>query len=164
MDEEYAYRAPARRFFVFVRPASVVGQRLAFEELGIVRGWLVHQHEQHFPAHVRVFVVVPVVLWGMNAVADVNDGRVDVGLRLLRLVIRDVVVEDLQGHPRPACWDERKRRFLRRRDTDHRDLLQIGPVVTRRLQTVKRKLGCDVFCGDISPTLPGTTSLEQVVR
>ena len=164
MDEEYAHRAPARRFFVFVRPASVVGQRLAFEELRIVRGRLVHQHEQHFPAHVRVFVVVPVVLRGMNAVADVNDGRVDVGLRLLRLVIRDVVVEDFQSHTRTARRHQRKRRFLRRRDTDHRDLLQIGAVVTHRLQTVKRKLGCYVFRSDISPTLPGTTSLEQIVR
>ena len=93
MDENRAHSAFAGGFFILVGPASVVGERLAFEEIHIVGRRLVDQHEQNFAAHVGALVVVPFIFGSFDSVTHIHDFSVYVGLRLLRLVVGDVVVE-----------------------------------------------------------------------
>ena len=52
----------AASLFIFIGPAPVIGQRLAAENLGILRLRLVREKHDHLPLHVHVFVVVPLVL------------------------------------------------------------------------------------------------------
>ena len=63
---------------VLVGPAAVVGEGLAGEEVGIVGGRIVDDDEDDFAFDVDAGVVVPLVLGRGDAVADEDDGGVDV--------------------------------------------------------------------------------------
>ena len=111
VDENHSHCAFARRFFVFVGPAPVVGEGFALEKFRIVRRRLVHQHEQHFAAHVDAFVVVPVIFRRFNAIADIDNVRIDIGLRLLGLIVGDILIKRLQIHRRALLGHQRKLGF-----------------------------------------------------
>ena len=111
VDENHADCAFARGFFVFVSPAAVVGERFAFEKFRIVGGRLVHQHEQHFAVNVDALVVVPAIFGGFDAVADVDDIGIDVGLRLLGLIVGDIFIKRLQIHGLAMLRQEYKLRL-----------------------------------------------------
>ncbi len=92
MNDKHTDRSPARRLFIFVGPAAVVSERLAFEEIRIVRRRLVDDDESDLALQVdilaiRTGVVVPMVLRRVNAVADVDDGRVELGGLLPGLIL-----------------------------------------------------------------------------
>ena len=78
VDDERADRAHARGLLELVGPAAVVGERLAAEELGVVRGRIADDAEDDLAFDVDAGVVVPVELGRGDAVADEDDGRVDV--------------------------------------------------------------------------------------
>jgi len=164
VDENYSYCAFARRYFVFVGPAAVVGEGLALEKLGIIRRGLVDQHEQDFAAHVEAFVVVPVVFRRFDSVADKNNFGIDIRLRLLGLVEGDVFVKRLQVHGLALPGDERELSFRQSGDADQRNLLHVGAVIAGGLETVFGKLGGDVFGGNVAAALSGTAALQQIVR
>ena len=96
VDQHCTHCAFARRFFELVRPAAVISQRTAIKKLGIVGGRLVHQHQQHLALHVDAFVIVPVVLRRLDAIADKHDVGIDVGDGLLVLVVANVIGQKFQ--------------------------------------------------------------------
>ena len=61
-----------------VGPAAVVGEGFAAEEAGVVGGWVADDEEDDFAFDVDSGVVVPMELGGGDAVADEDDGGVDV--------------------------------------------------------------------------------------
>ena len=90
MNKYRAYGTFASSFFVLIGPASVIGKCPAIEKLGVV-GWrLIDEHEQDLAFDVRAFVVVPVVFRRLDAIANVNDSRVNIGLGLLRFVVSHI--------------------------------------------------------------------------
>ena len=90
MNQYRAYGAFASSFFVLIGPASVIGKCPAIEKLGVV-GWrLIDEHEQDLAFDVRAFVVVPVVFRRLDAIADVHNFRVNIGLWLLGFVVSNV--------------------------------------------------------------------------
>ncbi len=98
MNKNHAHRALPRGLFVFVSPAAVVGQGLTFEKSRVIRRRLVHQHQKDFAAHIHTLVVVPVVFGSFDAVTHVHDLGVHIGLRLLRLIEGNILIESLQVH------------------------------------------------------------------
>ena len=54
--------------------------------------------------------------------------------------------------------------FPERGDADHGNLLHVGAVVARGLQTVQGELCGNVFRGDVTAPLSGAAALKQVVR
>ena len=98
MDQQHSDSALAGGLFVFVRPATVVGESLAFEEFGIVGRRLVDQHQQNFATNVDTLVVVPVVLRSFNAVSHEDDLGVHIGFWLLGLIVGDVLIQGFEIH------------------------------------------------------------------
>ena len=157
--------APLRaRLFIFVSPAAVVGEGLAFEEFRIVRGRFVDQHEQNFSAYVLAFVVVPVVLGRLNSVSHKNNVGINIGLGLLRVVVSNVLVERAQIHGLALPGHERKLSFGERRDSDQGHSLHVCAVISGRLQAVFGELGGNIFRGDLAAALARPASLQQIVR
>ena len=157
----------ARGFFVFVNPAAVVSERLAGEKFRIVRGRLVDQHEQNLPFDIHTFVIVPVVFGRFDAVADVDNLGVNIGFGLLGLIVGNVFVEwfeveRMKGR-RTLRRNERETRVGAGRNANHRNFLQIRPVVAGRFQPIERKLRRDIFGGNVAPTLAGAASFEKIV-
>src|ERR1700741_1212268 len=70
-DQHPRSTAPLR-FLVLVGPATVVGHRLAAEEVRLGRRGrrIIHENEKNFPANVGVFIVVPLVFGRRGSVAD----------------------------------------------------------------------------------------------
>ena len=164
MDQNHAHRALARRFFVLIHPASVVSQRLAFEKFRIIRRRLVHQHQQHFAVNIHAFVIVPVVFRSLNAIAHINNFRVHIGLRLLGLVESHIFIQRPQIHRRTLLRHQRKLRLRLRSDSHQRHLLQVGPVVAGRFQSIFGKLRCHIFCCNVTAALPRAAPFQQIVR
>ena len=78
VDDERADGAHAGGLLELVGPAAVVGEGLAAEELGVVGGRVADDAEDDLALDVDAGVVVPVELGRGDAVADEDDGRVDV--------------------------------------------------------------------------------------
>ena len=78
VDDECADGSHAGGLFEFVGPAAVVGEGVAAEEGGVGGGWVADDAEDDFAFDVDVGVVVPVELGRGDAVADEDDGGVDV--------------------------------------------------------------------------------------
>ena len=163
MDQDRADGALAGRFFVFVHPATVIGEGSAGKEFGIVGGRLVDQHEQDFAFEVGTFVVVPVVFGGFDAVAHVNDVGIDIRFGLLSLIVGYVLVERLEVERLPAGGDQREASVGAGREADHGDFLHIGAVFAGGLQAIERELGGNVFGGQVAATLAGAASFEKIV-
>src|SRR5262249_25421269 len=77
VDDETRLRAAPGGFLELERPAAIVGECLAAEELRVVRGWLVGEEDDDLPLHVNVLVVVPAELRRGDAVADENRFRIE---------------------------------------------------------------------------------------
>src|SRR5260370_885295 len=138
--------------------------RPALEKIGIVRGRLIHQHQQDFAANVHTFVVVPLILGGFNAVSHVNDLGVNVIGWPLGLVISDVLIERLKLHGISLGGREFEGGLGRWSDSDHRHFLEESSVVAGRLQSVEPELSRNIFRGNVSATLAGTSALKKIVR
>ena len=164
MDENHAHCAFARCFFIFVSPAPVIGQRFAFEKFGIVRWRLIHQHQQHFAAHIHALVVVPVIFRSFDAVAHIDNFGIDIGLRLLGLIVGDILVERLQIHRRAVLGQQHKLGLRQSCDSHQRNLLQVRSVVAGRLQSVFGKLCGYIFGCDVAAALAGAAAFEQIMR
>ncbi len=163
VDDQHARRAQTRGLFVLVGPASVVGQGLALEELLIVRGRLVHNHEQHFAFHVHALVVVPAIFRRIDAVAHEHDWSIDVGGRLAALVLDDEVGVVGERHGCPGF--RHKSKFGRGFVGVHGiqvDFLKVGAVVARGLQPVQGELGRDVLRRQLRAALAGAAAFQQV--
>src|SRR5208282_1128471 len=98
-----------------------------------------------------------------DAVADVDDFGFNIGFGLLRLIVGDILVEGLEVDFLALRGYETKTRVGAGRDADHGNLLQVGTVVARGLQAIERKLGGDVFGGNVAAALAGASSLKQIV-
>src|ERR1700759_630796 len=105
MNDQRANCAFARRLLEFVGPAAVVGERVAAEEFGVVGRRVAYDAEDDFALYVDAGVVVPVELRGGGAVADEDDGRVDVGVWCEGLVGDYEVVAELQLHRAALACD-----------------------------------------------------------
>ena len=85
VDDEARLRPAASGFLEFVRPAAVIGERRAAEELRVLRGRLVREEDDDFALHVNALVIVPIELGRGNAVADEDRLGVELFEFLLRL-------------------------------------------------------------------------------
>ncbi len=97
VNDDRRRRSLPRRALVLVGPAAVVEPAVAFEELGIPVGIVVHHH-QNLALEVHALEVVPLVLGRLDAVADEDHlGVAHVGGGLLHAAAGDEVVPPLQG-------------------------------------------------------------------
>ncbi len=164
VDDQGADRALARRLFELVGPASVIGHDARVEEFRILRRRLVDDHQQHLAFDVHALEIVPAVFRRLDAIADEDDGRVDVDPGGLGLVVGHVVIAELQIQ-RTAVF--RLQGGSRRRQCVHAgefDLLQVAAAVPRRFQAVEREFRGDVLCRNVAAPRTGPAALEQVIR
>ena len=151
-----------RCFFVLVRPAAVVGERFALEEIRVVGFRLAHKQQRHFALQVHAFVVVPLVFGSGDAVAHKDDRRVEVRHGRLTLVAGYVVVEILQRHRRAVLRNEGEGGLRQRLHTDHRDVLKVGALVAGRLQPIALELRRNPVGRRVATLLTRATSFQFV--
>ncbi len=156
MNDQHAHRAAPRGLLILVGPAAVVGQRLAFEKLLIVRRRLVHDDQRNLALQVHSGIVVPVVLGRVNAIAHEHNGRVDRGLGLARLILRDdlgavseIDRRALRGHKREF------RLVFIGVHREERHLLEIGAVVARGLSPSSANCVAMYSAASSPPRVPG---------
>ena len=173
MDDECADGSHARGLFEFVGPAAVVGEGVAAEEVGIGGGRVADDAEDDFAFDVDVGVVVPVELGRGDAVADEDDGGVDVDGGGEGAVGDGVVVAVLEvvGVERDADLafgafgrDDGHGGFVGDGvHADEVDLLEVGAVVAAGFEAVEGELGGDVLGGDLAAAEAGAAAFEEIV-
>src|SRR5579875_1807266 len=163
MDDQHTDGAQTRGLLIFVGPAAVVGEGLAFEEAVIVRGRLIHDDQKDFALDVYTGIVVPMVFGSINAIAYKNNRRVNVRRFLSALVFGHPVAAVGKGNGLPVCGEELSGGLVFDGvDGVERDFLEVGSVVARRLQPVERELCGDIFGGKLTAALARTASFKQV--
>src|ERR1035438_2891090 len=164
VDDEGADSSAAGGFLVFVSPAAVVGESLAGEEVGVVGGWVADDDEDDFAADIDVGVVIPLVLGRGDAVADEDDGGVDVDERSVARVVDDVVGAEGEGHGGAGGGREREDGGVAvDGHAEEGYLLEEGAVVTAGLEAGEGELGGDVFGGEIASADAGAAAFEKIV-
>ena len=102
MNDEHRLGPAPRRLLVLVRPAAIVGERLAGEKLRIVRRRLVGEDDDDLALDIDALVIVPVELRCRDAVAEKQGVGVEI-FRLLRHGLADKFVlkleRNLSRHP-----------------------------------------------------------------
>src|SRR5260370_30389167 len=96
MNEQNCDRPFAGGFFEFVCPAPIIGERLAGEKPGIIGRRFVGHHHKHFAFEVDIFIVVPLVLGSINAIADENKVGVNIAAGILGLIGGNILFARLQ--------------------------------------------------------------------
>ena len=173
VDDERADGSLPRGLLELVGPAAVVGERLAAEELRVVRWRVADDAEDDLAFHIDARVVVPAELRRDDSVADEDDGSVDVG-DLSELAVVDGVVVGVGQivgvqHDRHAAalrlirHEGEVRLVADSLGSDEVDLLQVGSVVARGLEAVERELRGDVLRGDLSAARAGAAAFQQIV-
>ncbi len=173
VDDEGADGSHACGLFEFVGPAAVVGEGVAAEEGGVGGGWVADDAENNFAFDVDVGVVVPVELGRGDAVADEDDGGVDVdgggegavGDGVVVTVLEVVGVEHDADLAIGALGrdDGHGGFFGDGLHADHVDLLEVGAVVAAGFEAVEGELGGDVLGGDRAAAEAGAASFEEIV-
>jgi hypothetical protein len=164
MDDERTHSAHARGLLKLVRPAAVVGERPAGEELRIIRRRVADDAEDDLAFDVHTGVVIPAILWRGDAVADEDDRRIQRADRRERLVGGRIVVAELQQQRCATGWQQLEVRLRRYRlHADEVDLLQIGAVIATGLQSHERELRCNVLGCKLAAAQTGIAALEEVV-
>ena len=136
MNDDGAIGFLARGLFEFVSPAPVIGHGAAAEEIRIriVEARVVDQNERYLAVHIDTGIVIPVVLRRHDAMADEHQRRfleANGGDNALRE--HDDIDTVLQiARPAVARFETHFRGGRRRRDFNHRHLLQVGSVVSRQ--------------------------------
>ena len=170
MDDEHAHGSATRGFFILVGPAAVVGERLALEEALVVRGGLVDDDEGNFALHVDILavgpgIVVPVVLWSVNAVSDEDNGGIEVGAGLPGLVLGDDLCAVCQIDGISLFRNQREFGFVFDGMHGHQgNALKVGAIVSGWLDTGHGELGCNVFGGQFRAARAGAAAFQQVKR
>ena len=61
-------------FFVLICPATVISHCVALKKLWIFRSEtrVVYQHYNGFSFYIQAGVIIPIVLWGINAITHKN--------------------------------------------------------------------------------------------
>ena len=165
VNNEHAHGSAARGFLVFVGPPAVVGEGRALEETVVVRGRLIDDDQNNFALYVYAVIVVPLVLWRIDAIADEDDGGAEVGGGLAGLVLGDDLRAVVQRDRLAACWDEGE--FGLVLDGVHGvegHALEVGSVVARRLHAGEGKLRGDVFGGQFGSARAGPAAFKQIER
>src|SRR6266851_2036384 len=171
VDDERADGSHAGGLFELVGPAAVVGEGVAAEEVGVGGGWVADDAEDDFAFDVDVGVVVPVKLGGGDAVADEDDGGIDVDGGGERAVGDGVVVAVLEvdgvesdSDAFRLFGDERHGGFGGDGiHADEVDLLEVGAVVAAGFEAVEGELGGDVLGGYLAAAQAGAASFEEIV-
>ncbi len=164
MNDQNSDRTLARRFLELVRPASVIGHSLRVEEFWILRRRLVDDHQQHLALDVHALEIVPAIFGRLDAVADENDGRIDIGAVRLSLVAGHVILAQFQVDGLSMLRLQGEARRGQCPHTGEFDLLHISAVVPRRSQSIQRKLRGDVLRRDVAAARTGAPPLEEIVR
>jgi hypothetical protein len=173
VDDERADGSHARGLFELIGPAAVVGEGIAAEEGWVFRGRVAYDAEDDFAFDVDVGVVVPVELGRVDAVADEDDGGVDVdgggeGAVGDGVVVAVLEVDGVEGDADLAVGT------LGRDDghggfagdgvhADEVDLLEPGAVVAAGFEAVEGELGGDVLGGDFAAAEARAASFEEIV-
>ena len=121
---------------------------------------VVHEHEQHLAPHVRVLVVVPLPLRGLDSITHEHHVAVrhDVALGALRPGDEVVEVFERVRRAAPAPHEGRMRRH-----PDERHRLEVRSVRGPGLEPQGLELRRDVLDGQASAPSGGRPSLELVV-
>src|SRR6266568_3930404 len=144
MNDQRRHRSAPCRLFELVSPSPVVRQRFPFEKIRIVRARFVHEQQRHLPMQIDILVIVPSILRRLDSVAHKHDRRVNIRCFRLALVIRHKLRQIFRLEGFPVRFGELEGGLRERLHSHHRHILEICPVVSRRLQTVERKLRRDV--------------------
>ena len=165
MNDKRSDCALPRRFFKLVRPSPVIGQRVALEEIGILRRRLIHDHQHHLAADIHALVVVPVVFGRMDAVTHKYNRRVDLRQCSAGLIIRHELRAVLQRQRLATLRHELKSRLVwHRAHGIERHLLVPRAVVSRRLQSIGSKLFREIFRRHAVSFGTRTAPLQLVIR
>ena len=165
MNNQYAHGTSARRFLVLVRPAPIVGQGLPFKEFFVLGRRLIDDHQQHFPLHVHALEVVPLILRRLNAIANKDNGRVNVRCRSAGLILGDVILAILQLDRSAILRLQRKAGLiLQRVHRQQRNLLEIRAVLACRLKSRQHELSSDILRSYFRSAQPRTPPFQQIVR
>ena len=126
--------ASFRRDFIFVSPAPVKSHGPAAKHflvelgriIGVGNGWIIDQHQNCFPPHLDILVVIPSILGRHDAVTDKDDvGIFDFDLILKPSRRSDVIVWVTERRRFAAGHKRRVRHAL---NSGERNLLKIGAV------------------------------------
>ena len=162
VNDERSDGAAARSFFKLVGPAAVVGERLALEEFRVVGDGLIHEEQRDLAFQVVALVIVPLKFGSGDAVADKNNGSIDVGGFGLELVGGDVIVELFQVQWGAIRKRQGKCGSGKCLHADHGHILEVGAVFASRVKAVALELRRDVVGGEISAFLASAAAFEFV--
>jgi hypothetical protein len=142
VNENGARSTLPRRLFEFVRPAAVIRERFAAEQVRFFwrRRRVVDHHQNPLALHVGAFVVVPLLFRCHDAVPNEDDIALNVHTRLFDAGKGDDLVEVAVRFPRNT---ERERAVDGGFDDWH--LLEVGAVLTARLGANRLQLRRDVL-------------------
>ena len=132
VDDQHRRGALPRRFFIFIRPAAIIGHCTAVEfalGFGGLPVGIVDEDDDGLPLHIKARIVVPALFGGDDAVSDKDHIAVlDRGRRLNAIAERHIVLGILRGNGRLAAGESQRRGVLRS-DLDQRHILRPAAVV-----------------------------------
>ena len=177
MNDERADGSAPRGLFELVGPAPVVSQRLAGKKLRIVGRRVTNDDQDDFAFDVDAGVVVPVVLGRGDAVADEDDGGVDVDDRSVPGIVDDVVSAEgeveaakpsrrtCSAGSRAIAAGEEGERGLVALDghAEEINLREVCAVVAAGLEAGESELSGDVGCGEVAAANAGAAAFEEIV-
>jgi hypothetical protein len=166
VQQNHAGSAAACRFFVFVSPATVVGECPCAKKIWLRGGRrrIVHQHHEDLAAIVGVaFVIVPLLLGSINAVTDKNQIGIDVDSSVCAPVNATKSSANLKlSLPLAPEIVKRRRRICFYTDERHR--LKETAILAGALSPSASKLRRDVLRRKLTTARACTASFEHVVR
>ena len=146
MDDKNGLGAVARGLLVLVGPAAVIGEGFPPEKFRIVRRRLVGEQDQHFALDVHAFEVIPMEFGRHDSVADEDCFGVELIRGLLQFADADVIVQPSK-RDRFVGARGRERSPSLRGGADHRNGLEVRPVLARGLRAGCLELRRDIFGG-----------------
>jgi hypothetical protein len=165
VNDQHTECAATRCFFVFVGPATIVGEGLTLEEFFVAGGRLVDDDENDFAFHVGAGVIVPVVLRRVNAVSHKHNRRIEVCRRLAGFIFRHDLAAVSEFDRLAARRHESEFRFvLDGMHGDERHFLEVAAVIAGGFEAVESELRFDVFGGKLSTARAGSSAFEQIER
>ena len=163
VDDEARLGAAAGGLLELVRPAAVVGQRLAAEQFRVVRRRLVGEQHDDLALHVHALVIVPLELRRGDAVAE--EDRLGVELFPFRLRLAPAGEALLAGDVQLGlALDRLERRFRARDDAQQRHGLEVRAAVADRLEAGLLELVREILGGQLLAARSGAAPFQAVAR
>ena len=148
MDNQRARRTLARRLFILVGPAAIIGHPPPLEEaflcgVGII--WVVDQDDRDLAVHVLARIIVPAQLRRVDTIADEYQRRIfELGMRRHTEAGDGEIIAMLEAQ-RCGAACHRQRRMVVTRNLHGRHSLQPAALLAARAQPYRLELADDVI-------------------